>query len=81
MKRSQLEHIIRDAAGNANARDIVIIGSQAILATFPQAPPELLVSIEADVFPQLSTLCKYIRYFAEGAQLTSHRESRSGHSC
>ena len=27
------------------------IGSQAILGRYPDAPPELLVSIEADVFP------------------------------
>lgn len=29
-----------------------MIGSQAILGSFPQAPPEALVSIEADVFPR-----------------------------
>ena len=52
MTRSQLEHIIRAAAGNADANDIVVIGSQAILAEFPEAPSELLVSVEADVFPR-----------------------------
>lgn len=52
MNRSQLEHIIRAAAGNADANDIVVIGSQAILAAFPEAPSELLVSVEADVFPR-----------------------------
>ena len=44
MNRPQLEHIIRAAAGNADATDIVIIGSQAILGTYPDAPEELLIS-------------------------------------
>ncbi len=52
MNRSQLEHIIRAAAGNTDATDIVVVGSQAILGTFPEAPAELLISIEADVFPR-----------------------------
>lgn len=52
MTRSQLEHIIRAAAGNTDANDIVVIGSQAILASFPEAPAELLASLEADVFPR-----------------------------
>ena len=47
MNRSQLEHIIRAAAGNTDTNDIVVIGSQAILASHPDAPSELLVSVEA----------------------------------
>ena len=50
MHRHQLEHIIRAAAGITGASEFVIIGSQAVLGQFPQAPAELLVSIEADVF-------------------------------
>jgi hypothetical protein len=50
MRRSQLEHIIRAAAGITGAQELVIIGSQAVLGQFPDAPAELLVSIEADVF-------------------------------
>ena len=52
MNRSQLEHIIRAAAGNADTTEIVVIGSQAVLGTYPDAPDELLVSMEADVFPR-----------------------------
>lgn len=52
MTRPQLEHIIRAAAANADTTEIVIIGSQAILGSCPDAPAELLVSIEADVFPK-----------------------------
>lgn len=52
MNRSQLEHIIRAASANADTREIVIVGSQSILGAYPDAPDELLVSIEADVFPK-----------------------------
>ena len=52
MTRSQLEHIIRAAAGNVDVRDIVVIGSQSILGSFPNPPPELTMSMEADVFPK-----------------------------
>lgn len=50
MQRHQLEHIIRAAAGITGAPEFVIVGSQAVLGQFPNAPAELLVSIEADVF-------------------------------
>jgi hypothetical protein len=55
MQRPQLEHIIRAAAGITGADQFVIIGSQAILGQFPNPPPELLVSMEADVFSLRST--------------------------
>ncbi len=51
MKRTDLEHIIRAAGGITDARQIVVIGSQAILASFPDAPPELTISQEADTYP------------------------------
>jgi hypothetical protein len=51
MKRSELEHLIRAAGSIANDPEIVVIGSQSILGQFPNAPPSLLVSAEADVFP------------------------------
>ena len=50
MKRLQLEHIIRAATGITGAREIVVIGSQAVLGQFSDMPPDLLTSIEADVF-------------------------------
>jgi hypothetical protein len=50
MTRQQLEHIIRASGTIANAEDVIVIGSQAILGQFPRAPEELLVSNEADVF-------------------------------
>jgi hypothetical protein len=51
VKRSELEHIIR-AAGAIAEDDIVIVGSQSVLGQFPAAPPSLLVSAEADVYPR-----------------------------
>lgn len=52
MKRAELEHIIRASADIANDDEIVIVGSQAILGQFPEAPADLLVSVEADVYPR-----------------------------
>jgi hypothetical protein len=51
MNRFELEHIIRAASGITNQKEIVIIGSQSILGKFPNAAPQLLASMEADVFP------------------------------
>ncbi|MBI5498812.1 MAG: hypothetical protein HY907_01105 [Deltaproteobacteria bacterium] len=52
MTREQLEHIIRASAVIADDEEIIIVGSQAVLGQFPAAPPELLVSTEADVYPR-----------------------------
>ena len=50
MKRTDLEHIIRAAGDITGERELVIIGSQAILGQFPNAPEALLGSREADVY-------------------------------
>jgi hypothetical protein len=55
MTRAQLEHIIRAAGTIADVEDLIVVGSQAILGQFPNAPPELLISNEADVFPRSGT--------------------------
>lgn len=52
MKRQDLEHIIRAAGAIAGVEDLIIVGSQAILGQFPNAPAELLVSQEADLYPK-----------------------------
>jgi hypothetical protein len=36
----------------ANDDEIVVIGSQAVLGQFPDAPHELLVSVKADLYPE-----------------------------
>jgi hypothetical protein len=51
MTRSQLEHLIRAAADITDDNDIVVIGSQAILGQFPNAPESMRVSMEADLYP------------------------------
>jgi uncharacterized nucleotidyltransferase DUF6036 len=56
--REQLEHLLRASASvliNSGSRsrthELVVIGSQAILGQYPQAPGELLRSMEADLYP------------------------------
>jgi hypothetical protein len=49
--REQLEHLIRAAAVIVADDEIVVIGSQAILGQFPDAPAPMRVSVEADLFP------------------------------
>jgi hypothetical protein len=50
--RLELEHVIRAAATIAQDDEIVVVGSQAILGQFPDAPAELCMSMEADVYPK-----------------------------
>lgn len=52
MRRTELEHLIRAAAEVTRDDELVVIGSQAILGQFPDAPESMLVSREADVFPR-----------------------------
>ncbi len=51
MTREQLKHLIRAASVIADDDTIVVIGSQAILGQFPDAPESMRVSVEADLFP------------------------------
>lgn len=83
MTRAQLEHIIRASATIAEDDELVIIGSQSILGELPDAPAELLVSDEADVYPknrpdrwdlidgsigELSPFHRTFGYYAQGVQ-------------
>ncbi len=52
MRRSELEHVIRASGDIAQDDEIIIIGSQAILGQFPDAPVRLLTSMETDVYPR-----------------------------
>jgi len=52
MKRDQLEHVIRASGAIVNEDELIIIGSQSILGQFPNAPSELLKSMEADLYPK-----------------------------
>jgi hypothetical protein len=55
MRRDQLEHLIRAASVVTKEKDFIILGSQSILGTVPNAPslaPELARSVEADIYPR-----------------------------
>lgn len=51
MNRSEIEHILRSAAAILNEKEFVVVGSQAILGAYPDAPGVLTVSREADLYP------------------------------
>jgi hypothetical protein len=51
MTRKELEHLIRAAAAITDQYEIMVIGSQSILGAVPNAPAQLLQSMEADVYP------------------------------
>lgn len=52
MRRDQLEHLIRAAGAVLGEQTVIIIGSQAILASFPDpSAPDLTRSMEADILP------------------------------
>lgn len=52
MNRSELEHVLRAAGAITLRDDFVVIGSQAVLGQFPDAPAEVLVSREVDLYPR-----------------------------
>ena len=52
MRRDQLEHLIRAAGQVLGVDEVIVIGSQAILASVPFGlPPEATRSVEADILP------------------------------
>jgi hypothetical protein len=84
--RAELEHLLRAAADITNDDAIVVIGSQAILGQFPDAPATLRVSMEADLFPlthperadlidgsigELSPFHATYGYYAQGVSVTT----------
>lgn len=83
MNRRALEHLIRAASTLAEDDELIIVGSQAILGEFPEAPDALLVSNEADIYPknlperwelidgsigELSPFHEAFGYYAQGVQ-------------
>jgi hypothetical protein len=51
VRRDQFEHVVR-AAADIVQDDIVVVGSQAILGQYPDAPKSLLQSLEVDLYPR-----------------------------
>ncbi len=83
MNRRQLEHLIRASSTICEDDELIIVGSQSILGQFPDAPAELLVSEEADIYPkniperwelidgsigELSPFHATFGYYAQGVQ-------------
>jgi hypothetical protein len=83
VKRADLEHLIRAAATIADDDELIIVGSQAVLGQFPDAPDEMLRSDEADLYPknkperwelidgaigELSTFHDTFGYYAQGVE-------------
>ena len=52
MKRTDLEHVRRASKGITGEAEFIVIGSQAILGRFPDAPKTLRESLEADLYPR-----------------------------
>jgi hypothetical protein len=53
MRRDQLEHAIRAACQIAGVDEVIVIGSQAILGTYPEydLPDTATSSMEVDILP------------------------------
>jgi hypothetical protein len=51
VRREQFEHVIAAAAEVSGEREIVVIGSQAILGSVEEPPEAMLFSMEADLYP------------------------------
>jgi hypothetical protein len=54
MNRAELEHVLRAAATITHEHSFVVIGSQAVLLSHPNAPAELRVSKELDLYPAMA---------------------------
>ncbi|MFJ3317184.1 DUF6036 family nucleotidyltransferase [Herbaspirillum huttiense] len=50
MKRQQLEHLLRASGAIIGETQFFVIGSQSVLGKYPNAPQELLWSMEVDLF-------------------------------
>lgn len=53
MRRDQLEHAIRSACQIIDRREVIVVGSQAILGSIPETalPKEATTSTEVDIMP------------------------------
>jgi hypothetical protein len=54
MRREDFEHVVAAAANVVGEDEFVIVGSQAILGSHPNAPDALLMSLELGIYPAAS---------------------------
>jgi hypothetical protein len=59
MRLDELEHLLRAASDIVKDNEFFVFGSQAILASYPNAPIALLHSNEADLSPRNKKENKY----------------------
>jgi hypothetical protein len=52
MRRQDLEHVIRAASAISGERELVIVGSAALLGAVPDPPEELARSRDVDLYPR-----------------------------
>jgi hypothetical protein len=52
MRREHFDHLIAAAAQVSGEKEIVVIGSQAILGTVDEPPESMVLSMEADIYPR-----------------------------
>ena len=52
MNAEQLRHLLRAAAKITDEREFIVIGSQSILGSHPDAPRSLRKSVEGDTYPK-----------------------------
>jgi hypothetical protein len=52
VRRDEFEHVIAAAAEVSGEREIVVIGSQALLGSYAEPPKAMLFSMEVDVYPR-----------------------------
>lgn len=53
MKRSELDHVLRASAAITTDTSFVVIGSQSVLLPYPDAPTDLVMSNEVDLYPAM----------------------------
>jgi hypothetical protein len=51
VRRKDFEHVIAAAANVSEEDEFVVVGSQAVLGPYPDAPESLLQSMEVDLYP------------------------------
>jgi hypothetical protein len=52
MKRADLEHVLRASKDITGETEFIVLGSQSLLGPYPDAPAELCVSMEVDLYPK-----------------------------
>lgn len=77
MTREELEHVLRASAAITTDQSFVVVGSQAVLLPFPDAPADLLMSNELDLYPAMHPERAELIEGAIG-QLSMFRRRRAG---